>query len=163
MLNVSFHISWRFCPFSNFVPPIITTRSDFYSSLTWLMWKFHKYQLHTILTEYSTIWCQVCRFILLPSNFVSYIYLSSNFIRPKYWNIKVHIFWEGHKILQNLLQLFVLCTASKILVEILQNFVAFSEYMNFNKNTLVRGKKYLPCAICLQKPYLPRSAKGTPS
>ena len=106
MLNVSFHISWRFCPFSNFVPPIITTRSDFYSSLTWLMWKFHKYQLHTILTEYSTIWCQVCRFILLPSNFVSYIYLSSNFIRPKYWNIKVHIFWEGHKILQNLLQLF---------------------------------------------------------
>ena len=28
---------------------------------------------------------------------------------------KVHIFWEGHKILQNLHQLFVLCTASQII------------------------------------------------
>ena len=29
--------------------------------------------------------------------------------------IKVHIFWEGHKILRNLHQLFVLCTASQII------------------------------------------------
>ena len=29
-------------------------------------------------------------------------------------NDKVHIFWEGHKILRNLHQLFVLCTASQI-------------------------------------------------
>ena len=28
---------------------------------------------------------------------------------------KVHIFWEGHKILGNLHQLFVLCTASQII------------------------------------------------
>ena len=28
---------------------------------------------------------------------------------------KVHIFWEGHKILRNLYQLFVLCTASQII------------------------------------------------
>ena len=28
---------------------------------------------------------------------------------------KVHIFWEGHKILRNLHQLFVLCTASQII------------------------------------------------
>ena len=30
-------------------------------------------------------------------------------------NFKVHIFWEGHKILPNLHQLFVLCTASQII------------------------------------------------
>ena len=30
-------------------------------------------------------------------------------------NGKVHIFWEGHKILRNLHQLFVLCTASQII------------------------------------------------
>ena len=54
---------------------------------------------------------------------------------------KIHIFLEGHKILQNLHQLFVLCTASHI---ILQNFVAFSEYMNFMRNsfdTLILGQK----------------------
>ena len=28
---------------------------------------------------------------------------------------KVHIFWEGHKFLQNLHQLFVLCSASQII------------------------------------------------
>ena len=28
---------------------------------------------------------------------------------------KIHIFWEGHKILRNLHQLFVLCTASQII------------------------------------------------
>ena len=31
------------------------------------------------------------------------------------WNFKVNIFWEGHKILRNLHQLFVLCTASQII------------------------------------------------
>ena len=30
-------------------------------------------------------------------------------------SFKVHIFWEGHTILQNLHQLFVLCTASQII------------------------------------------------
>ena len=30
-------------------------------------------------------------------------------------SIKVHIFWKGHKILRNLHQLFVLCTASQII------------------------------------------------
>ena len=44
---------------------------------------------------------------------------------------KVRIFWEGHRILRNLHLNFVLCTASQILVEISQNFVAFSENMNF--------------------------------
>ena len=46
--------------------------------------------------------------------------------------IKVHIFWEDHKILRNLLhQLFDWQYIGQIMVEILQNFVAFSEYMNF--------------------------------
>ena len=41
---------------------------------------------------------------------------------------KVHIFWEGHKILRNLHQLLVLCSASQIIdVEISQKFVAFSD------------------------------------
>ena len=30
-------------------------------------------------------------------------------------SVKVHIFWEGHKNLQNLHQLFALCTASQII------------------------------------------------
>ena len=47
------------------------------------------------------------------------------------WNIfwrsilyfyKVHIFWEGHKILRNLHQLFVLCTASQIIGGDFANF-----------------------------------------
>ena len=44
---------------------------------------------------------------------------------------KVHIFWEGQNILRNLYQFFVLFTASQIIGGNLQNFVAFSEYMNF--------------------------------
>ena len=38
---------------------------------------------------------------------------KSLFITGK--SVKVHIFWEGHKILRNLHQLFVLCTASQII------------------------------------------------
>ena len=40
--------------------------------------------------------------------------------------LKVHIFWEGHKIL-----LLTGPTLYKSKVKILQNFVAFSEYINF--------------------------------
>ena len=43
---------------------------------------------------------------------------------------KVYIFWEGHKIWRNL-HLTFLCTVDKSKVKISQNFVAFSEYMNF--------------------------------
>ena len=43
---------------------------------------------------------------------------------------KVHIFWEGHKILRNL-HLLTACTVVKSKVKSSQNFVAFSEYMNF--------------------------------
>ena len=41
---------------------------------------------------------------------------------------KVHIFWESHKILQNLHLTF---EWHKSKVKISKNFVAFSEYMNF--------------------------------
>ena len=43
--------------------------------------------------------------------------------------IKVHVFWEGHKILRNLL--LTVYTVVKNKVKISQNLVAFSEYMNF--------------------------------
>ena len=46
---------------------------------------------------------------------------------------KLHIFWEDHKILWNLL--YVLLSKVKQ-VKISQNFVAFSEYMNFNSGPL---------------------------
>ena len=44
-------------------------------------------------------------------------------------SLKVHIFWEDHKIVQNLPLTFDLNSKGKIS----QNFVAFSEYMNFKK------------------------------
>jgi len=47
--------------------------------------------------------------------------------------IKVHIFWEGHKILWNLHPRFVLCRNSQIYSGDLEIFLAFSEYMNFKK------------------------------
>ena len=50
-------------------------------------------------------------------------------------SIKVHIFWGGHKILRNFYLTFALCSK----VKISQNFVAFSEYMNF---------KYLQSVQC---------------
>ena len=57
--------------------------------------------------------------------------------------IKVHIFWEGHKIFRNLHLTFVLCSASqKSKVEISQNFVAFSEYINFKQQSLHRNLFY---------------------
>ena len=43
-------------------------------------------------------------------------------------NFKVHIIWEGHKILRNLHLTFDYSTKSK--VKISQNFMAFLEYMN---------------------------------
>ena len=45
--------------------------------------------------------------------------------------IRVHLFWEGHKILRNLPLLLSSVVPVKNKVEISQDFVAFSEYMNF--------------------------------
>ena len=54
---------------------------------------------------------------------------------------KVHVFWEGYKIFWNLNCRFD--RYYKSLVEILQNFVAFSEYMIFNKihTIFVKGSR----------------------
>ena len=46
--------------------------------------------------------------------------------------IKAHIFWEGHKIFQISTLYLSVCTVDKSKVEISQNFVAFSEYTNFD-------------------------------
>ena len=50
------------------------------------------------------------------------------FLKALKITIKVHIFWEGHKILQNLHLTFDWHNIGTIL----QNFVAFSEYIYFN-------------------------------
>ena len=50
-------------------------------------------------------------------------------------SFKVHIFWEGHKILRNLQLTFSYVVPVKSKVEISQNFVAFLEYMNFKYRT----------------------------
>ena len=44
---------------------------------------------------------------------------------------KVYVFWESHKILWNLQLDLSYVVPVKSTVEILQNFVAFSEYTNF--------------------------------
>ena len=52
------------------------------------------------------------------------------------WEDKVHTFWEGHKILHNLnlrFDHYSMGQVSKSMVEISQNFVAFSECVNFTK------------------------------
>ena len=47
-------------------------------------------------------------------------------------NFKVDIFWAGHKVeISTLLLSYVVPVKSK--VEILQNFVTFSQYMNFKR------------------------------
>ena len=46
---------------------------------------------------------------------------------------KVHVFWEGHNISTVDLSYVV---PVKSTVEILQNFVAFSEYMNFKPESI---------------------------
>ena len=50
---------------------------------------------------------------------------------------KVHIFWEGHKFCEIFTLLLSYVVPVKIKLVISQNFVAFSEYMNFNNNLLL--------------------------
>ena len=56
---------------------------------------------------------------------------------PKFLGVldidKVHISEKATKFCENLHQLFVLCTASQIIGGDFENFVAFSEYMNFKE------------------------------
>ena len=57
--------------------------------------------------------------------------ISFDFWCMTIWWIKVHIFWEGHKILQNLHRRFVLCSSSQIYSGDFLKLLAFWEYMNF--------------------------------
>ena len=50
---------------------------------------------------------------------------------------KVRIFWEGHKIWKNLpLKIWHYSVTSNFTWKIFSNFVAFSEYPNFNKRAM---------------------------
>ena len=48
-------------------------------------------------------------------HYLQSVALAWSKVKTSYEFFKVHIFWEGHKILRNLHQLFVLCTASQII------------------------------------------------
>ena len=48
-----------------------------------------------------------------------------------FFSVKVHIFWEATKFCKISTLLLSVCTVDKSKVDISQNFVAFSEYMNF--------------------------------
>ena len=99
----------------------ITTLTKFYPIFT-----TYTYPLLTFVTE-----------LLYFYNKISMIFSVRTTYLPHLVNvIKVHIFWEGHKILQNLHSRCVLCSNRHILVELLQNFVVFSKYMNFKERPL---------------------------
>ena len=78
--------------------------------------KEHRLRLHTYQNSSSCpIWFQID---LINNNFEWKISQKGDFeiwFAPFHGFSKVHMFWEGHKILGNLHQLFVLCTASQII------------------------------------------------
>ena len=84
-----------------------------------------------------------------PENFIKE---SGNVsIEERYLWFKVHIFW-GHNILRNLHLTFVCMYCWK--VKILQNFVVFSEYMNFKRIIVKIRELWFSCknsTILLQK------------
>ena len=63
--------------------------------------------------------------------FLAYLFWPRQvFLKARFF--KVHIFWEGRKILRNFPLLLTVSTVVKSKGEISQNFLAFSEYTNFN-------------------------------
>ena len=72
------------------------------------------------------------RFLILIGVFCLFL-ATFSWKRIKHYYLKVHIFWEGHKIFTLLLS-YVVPVKSK--VKISKNFVAFSEYMNFSMLSL---------------------------
>ena len=93
------------------------------------------------------------------------------------WVIKVHIFWEGHKILRNLPLTFDYSTHTvKSKRKISQNFVAVSEYMNFkgvmtsvrvegtsseNWDACVGGTKIISWSLKSRTPYQYQNERWT--
>ena len=71
-------------------------------------------------------------FHIEPKKGWKYVTIVSNLTSSAvYFLEKVRIFWEGHKILQNLHLTFVCMYLDKSKVDISQNLVAFSKYTNF--------------------------------
>ena len=85
------------------------------------------------------------RYIIKDLGFWSLTHLGGKIFKKIYiLACKVHIFWESHKILRNLHLTFVLLmyiVPVKSKGEISQSFVAFSEYMNFIKSSIMRKEK----------------------
>ena len=86
-----------------------------------------RYRRRTIISRGLYIFTQFFTAVYIVERLIFEEYFLSNLRRTlplkfvkrffkKIWYIfdKVHIFWEGHKILRYLHQLFVLCTASQI-------------------------------------------------
>ena len=100
--------------------------------------RFASWDLATFKKALDPLWSNVgvldfwvvCNIYRQTSMKLSGYFLSEGFLFP---SIKFHIFWEGHKILQNLHRIFDhYCYMDKSKVEILQIFLAFSECMNVN-------------------------------
>ena len=88
------------------------------------------------------LWCQLnIKFSKRPFCIFNKEFLNKDkFCSPDVlFSHKVHIFWEGHNFLQSLKRRFVLCFNGQIYNGILQDFVAFSEYMNFSLHTTPEG------------------------
>ena len=104
---------------------------------TWSSQTYFRLQVSSV-AQFVSLFCGCWTFdtgcslsdhpISLPINPQYDDWLSSDLRR-----FKVHIFWEGHKKVS-----YLVSVKSKSKVEISQNFVAFSEYMNFNAKYKVK-------------------------
>ena len=77
------------------------------------LWRYQSYLTYNFKLIFPDLYCYKC-FVEKWLQFSNVIEQDKN-THPSKIAVKVHIFWEGHKILRNLHQLFVLCTASQII------------------------------------------------
>ena len=111
------------------------------SSISWQRLSTYtcSYQLVFAITTVNFV--IMCYFLKIADQVDCQLYLHSYLIFfAIVQTVKVHIFWEGHKILRNLP--LTVCTAVKSKGKISQNCVAFSEYMNF-KCTRTRARNFI--------------------
>ena len=141
VLHISLHTyAWLYCTWS-----IVAMRDRY----TYYIWYVHYSYVDFTYASY-TPWIKYigCIYFLLSGqiNWMNlHVYSICRYVHSfslEWENVlrnldKVHIFWEGHKILRNLQISFVLCSASQSKLEISQNFVAFLEYINLSSTTYV--------------------------
>ena len=84
------------------------------------------------------------------SRFRSFLTQKIDFESKIFSVFKVPIFWEGHKILWNLCQLFDWQYIGQIIGGDFANFVAFSDYMKF---TRINKKRKYHCHFLTPSPY----------